>query len=80
MQVCEMTDEQRAVYFFDNSQKKAVLAATEKFITIETYGSNCDCYERLHFHNKKDANKNVDVVYSSTYEVKKLVEEIQQIK
>jgi hypothetical protein len=48
-----MSSAEQAVYFLSFKQKKELVDATEVYCTIETYGSNCDVYTRLHFHNKK---------------------------
>lgn len=52
-QVCEMSNIEQALYFLSFNQKKELVDATEVYCTIETYGSNCDIYTRLHFHNKR---------------------------
>lgn len=52
-QVCDMTTSERAVYFMSPQDKEAVLSTSNVYCTIETYGSGCDIYTRLHFHDKK---------------------------
>ncbi len=51
--ICDMSPSEQAVYFMSPKEKEDVIQTTQAYCTIETYGSGCDIYTRLHFHDKK---------------------------